>query len=117
MCTTFPTGETNRLFVAERGGTIQVVTNLSTTPVKTQYLALTSLLATGETLRTDGENGFLSLVLHPNFTTNGRCLSISASRLWRGEQSAFSAITQSRGDQSLGHDSDDRFAHPNAHDS
>src|SRR5688572_29814223 len=47
MCTAFPAGETNRLFVAERGsgsvangnlvpGTIQMVTNLSTTPVKTQ---------------------------------------------------------------------------------
>lgn len=70
MLTTFPAGETNRLFVAERAGTIQVVTNLSTTPTKAAYFSLSSLLGTGETLRTDGENGFLSLVFHPNFATN-----------------------------------------------
>ncbi len=81
MLTTFPAGETNRLFVAERGsynsgtgvhtgGGIQAVTNLSTTPAKTSYLLLTSLLGTGETIRADGENGFLSLVFHPDFATN-----------------------------------------------
>ncbi len=71
MCTAFPAGETNRVFVAERGGAIQTVSNLSTTPTKTAYLSLTSLLAAGETLRTDGENGFLSFAFHPNFATNG----------------------------------------------
>ena len=71
MATANPPGETNRLFVAERSGTIQAVSALSTTPVKTGYFNLTSLLLAGETLRTDGENGFLSLVLHPNFATNG----------------------------------------------
>ena len=71
MATAFPPAETNRLFVAERGGTMQAVSALSTTPVKTGYLNLTSLLLAGETLRTDGENGFLSLVFHPNFATNG----------------------------------------------
>ncbi len=81
MLTTFPAGETNRLFVAERGsyngttgvhtgGGIQTVNNLSTTPTKTSYLSLISLLGTGETIRADGENGFLSLVFHPNFATN-----------------------------------------------
>lgn len=71
MMTAYPPGETNRLFVAERGGTIQAVSALSTAPAKTTYLNLTSLLSAGQTLRTDGENGFLSLVFHPNFATNG----------------------------------------------
>jgi mono/diheme cytochrome c family protein len=70
MCTAFPDGETNRLFVAERGGTIQCVSSLGTTPVKTSYLSLSSLLNADETLRSDGENGFLSLTFHPNFATN-----------------------------------------------
>ncbi len=70
MVTAYPAGETNRLFVAERGGTIQAVTSLSTTPAKSAYLSLSSLLAPGETLRTDGENGFLSLTFHPNFAAN-----------------------------------------------
>lgn len=69
MYTTFPQGETNRLFVAQRGGQIRVVQNLAA-PTNALYLNLTSLLSTGQTLRTDGENGFLSLAFHPNFATN-----------------------------------------------
>lgn len=80
ICTAFPPGETNRLFVAERGdqaamvprsGAIQAVTDLSGTPAKTAYLDLSALLAPGESLRTDLENGLLSLVFHPHFATNG----------------------------------------------
>ncbi len=71
MVTANPPNETNRLFVSERGGTIQAVSALSTTPVKATYFNLTSLLLAGQTLRTDGENGFLSLVFHPDFATNG----------------------------------------------
>ncbi len=71
MCTASAPGETNRLFVAERGGIVQAVSALATTPAKSAYLNLTSLLLAGETLRTDGENGLLSLVFHPDFATNG----------------------------------------------
>lgn len=73
MCTATAPGETHRLFVAERGGTIQCVSSLSTTPVKTAYFSLSSLLSgqTLSTLATNGENGFLSLVFHPDFATNG----------------------------------------------
>lgn len=63
-------GETNRMFVAERFGNIQLVTNPGGTPTKTGYLSISSLIAAGETLRTDGENGLLSVVFHPNFATN-----------------------------------------------
>jgi glucose/arabinose dehydrogenase len=69
MCTAFPPGDTNRLFVAQRGGILRVVPNL-TAPSASDYFALTSLLSAGQTLRTDGENGFLSLAFHPNFATN-----------------------------------------------
>jgi glucose/arabinose dehydrogenase/mono/diheme cytochrome c family protein len=71
MCTAVAPGETNRLFVAERGGTIQAVSNLSTTPVKTGFLNLTSLLLAGQALNTEGEDGFLSMVFHPDYATNG----------------------------------------------
>lgn len=71
MGTAFPPAETNRLFVIERGGTVQCVSALATTPVKTGYFALTSILLAGETLRTDFENGFLSMAFHPDFATNG----------------------------------------------
>lgn len=63
-------GETNRLFVAERAGLLHVVSNLSTTPVKSQYLSLASLLVGDEALDLAGENGFLSITFHPNFANN-----------------------------------------------
>jgi glucose/arabinose dehydrogenase len=67
-----PPGETNRLFVVERGGTIQVVNNLNTTPTKQLFLDLNAVLsASGETLSTSGEQGLLGMVFHPNYAQNG----------------------------------------------
>ncbi len=68
-----PPGETNRLFVVERGGTIQVVKNLNTTPTKQTFLDLNAVLAaiSGGTLSTSGEQGLLGLAFHPNYATNG----------------------------------------------
>jgi glucose/arabinose dehydrogenase/mono/diheme cytochrome c family protein len=64
-------GETHRLFVAQRGGLLRVVTNLSGTPAASTYLNLTSILGPEEQLNsTAGENGFLSVVFHPNFASN-----------------------------------------------
>ncbi len=63
-------GETNRLFVAERGGILRVVTNLSGTPSSAAYLGLSDLLGTNESLSTEGENGFLSVAFHPDFAAN-----------------------------------------------
>src|SRR4029077_20906198 len=40
-----PPVETNRLFVVERGGSIQVVNNLNTTPTKQTFLDLNAVLA------------------------------------------------------------------------
>lgn len=63
-------GETNRLFVVERRGRIQVVNNLKTTPVKSEFLNLANV--TGVTgLTQSGENGLLSLAFHPDYATNG----------------------------------------------
>jgi glucose/arabinose dehydrogenase len=71
MATANVPGETDRLFVAQRGGLIQVVTNLGSTPAQATYFSLGSVLTAGQSLRNDGENGLLSLVIHPNFATNG----------------------------------------------
>ena len=59
-----PPGETDRLFVVEQTGRIQVVSGLSTTPVKQLFLDLTSKVALG------GEQGLLGLAFHPNFASN-----------------------------------------------
>src|SRR6185295_14054019 len=67
-----PPGETNRLFVVERGGTIQVVNNLNTTPTKSTFLNLPAVLAAinGGTLAQSGEEGLLCLAFHPNYAQN-----------------------------------------------
>lgn len=68
--TASPPGDTNRLFVVERRGRIQVVNNLKTTPVKSEFLNLANV--TGVTgLTQSGENGLLSLAFHPDYVTNG----------------------------------------------
>jgi len=68
-----PPGETNRLFVVERGGKIQMVTNLNGTPTKQTFLDLTAFLTAtgGGTLSTSGEQGLLGMAFHPNFAQNG----------------------------------------------
>ncbi|HEY4283793.1 MAG TPA: PQQ-dependent sugar dehydrogenase, partial [Chthoniobacterales bacterium] len=67
-----PPGETNRLFVVERGGTIQVVNNLNTTPTKSTFLNLPAILTAinGGTLAQSGEEGLLGLAFHSNYAQN-----------------------------------------------
>jgi glucose/arabinose dehydrogenase len=64
-------GDKTRLFVAQRGGIIRMVSNLGGTPASATYLNINTLLGAGETLRNDSENGLLSMVVHPQFATNG----------------------------------------------
>ncbi|HVR34291.1 MAG TPA: PQQ-dependent sugar dehydrogenase [Methylomirabilota bacterium] len=63
MLVTTPPGETNRLFVAERAGRIQVITNLAE-PDKTLFLDISSRVSTS------GEGGILGLAFHPGYETN-----------------------------------------------
>ena len=60
-----PPGETNRLFVVERAGVVQVITNLAA-PNKTVFLDLASRTASHNI-----ESGVLGLAFHPGFATNG----------------------------------------------
>jgi glucose/arabinose dehydrogenase len=74
LCVATPAGETDRLFVVERSGTIQIVENLNTTPTKrtTPFLTLTSVPGVINFISdTDGECGLLSMAIHPNFASNG----------------------------------------------
>src|SRR5258708_33248973 len=66
LCLRTPPGESNRVFVLEKGGLIQVVTNIgATNPVKSVYLSLQANLSTGS------EQGLLGLAFHPQFQSNG----------------------------------------------
>lgn len=58
-----PPGETNRLFVVEKDGAIQVITNLAS-PTKTEFLNLRSRVDAG------GEGGLLGLAFHPGYSSN-----------------------------------------------
>ena len=62
---TTPPGETDRLFIVEKSGVIQVITNLSTSPSKSVFLNISSLVASS------GEQGLLGLAFHPQYQTNG----------------------------------------------
>lgn len=58
-----PPGETNRLFVVEKGGSIFVINNLAS-PSKTLFLDLTAQVDAS------GEGGLLGLAFHPGYATN-----------------------------------------------
>ena len=59
-----PPNETNRLFVLEKPGVIQVINNLSGTPAKQVFLDLSART------NDDSEGGVLGLAFHPNFASN-----------------------------------------------
>ncbi len=59
-----PPGETNRLFVVEKTGRIQVIPDLGD-PSKSVFLDLSN------NLRSDGEAGVLGLAFHPDYSSNG----------------------------------------------
>ena len=59
-----PPNETDRLFVLEKPGRIQVITDLGGTPAKQLFLDLTDRVVAG------GEGGVLGLAFHPNFANN-----------------------------------------------
>ncbi|MFN0077994.1 MAG: PQQ-dependent sugar dehydrogenase [Prosthecobacter sp.] len=73
MCTAFPNGETNRLYVALRAGVVRVVNNLSAaTPSQAIFMDLASYLTSiGQALPFADENGLLSMVFHPDYNDNG----------------------------------------------
>ncbi len=60
-----PRDGTDRLFVVERGGQIQVFQNSPTVSQRSQFLDIASLLTT------QGECGLLGLAFHPNYESNG----------------------------------------------
>lgn len=93
ICTAYPPGETNRVYVLERGtdgvgpsptftpydysGKVVQVTNLSTTPAKATFMDLEAYLESPEvntplSANAPGnENGMLGMAFHPNYNQNG----------------------------------------------
>ncbi|MGZ4971466.1 MAG: PQQ-dependent sugar dehydrogenase [Limisphaerales bacterium] len=59
-----PPGETNRLFIVEKAGSIVVITNLAA-PNRTVFMSLSAHLDSS------GECGVLGLAFHPDYSSNG----------------------------------------------
>lgn len=66
-------GESARLFVVEKTGKIQIISDYPHQPVKSVFLDLPKILAAKGRgrLGTDGEWGLLGLAFHPRFAENG----------------------------------------------
>ncbi len=66
-------GDTQRLFVVERGGNIRVVPNVDAgSPSSSIFLNLSALCAgRGEVLATTVDRGLMSMAFHPNYSTPG----------------------------------------------
>src|SRR5256885_7220295 len=65
MAIVAPPGETNRLFIVEREGTIAVITNLAS-PSREVFLDIRSKVDTSR------DDGLQTMAFHPGFATNGR---------------------------------------------
>lgn len=64
MAVATPPGETNQLFVLERGGMVVAITNLAS-PTRTEFLSLAGRV------NTSSEGGMLGLAFHPDYASNG----------------------------------------------
>ncbi len=62
VCIASPPGETNRLFILEKGGSIVVITNLAS-PNRRVFMSLPVF--------TSSESGLLGMAFHPNYVSNG----------------------------------------------
>lgn len=61
VCIASPPGETNRLFVLEKTGTLAVITNLAS-PNRTVFMSLT--------VDSQSESGLIGIAFHPGYATN-----------------------------------------------
>jgi uncharacterized repeat protein (TIGR03806 family) len=73
LCIASPPGETDRLFVIEKTGKVNVITNLSQNPTKQVFFDVPAMLAATRqgVLGQDVEWGVLGIAFHPNYAQNG----------------------------------------------
>lgn len=72
ICIDTPPGETDRLFVVERAGKIQVIIGYGAKPQKSEFLDIAAVVgARGDTFLVDGEMGAWGLAFHPQYAKNG----------------------------------------------
>jgi uncharacterized repeat protein (TIGR03806 family) len=98
MTVVTPPGERNRIFVAEQGGTIVVISNLEQ-PARATFLDISDKVSYG---RPEDEGGILGLAFHPNYAANGYFyvyyLCNTATADGTGRHNRLSRFTRSRND-------------------
>jgi uncharacterized repeat protein (TIGR03806 family) len=87
-----PPGESNRLFILEKTGDLEVIPNLAS-PARSVFLDLDALVnsrttAPAEVFQTSSEQGLLGAAFHPNFAVNRRffvvySLTVGGARVQR----------------------------------
>lgn len=72
VCLATPPGETQRLFVCQKGGLLRMIPNVTAaTPTATTFLDLAALLTSrNEAISTNSEQGLLGIAFHPQYATN-----------------------------------------------
>ncbi|RYD53781.1 MAG: hypothetical protein EOP83_22910, partial [Verrucomicrobiaceae bacterium] len=102
-----PLGETNRLFIVEKGGDIEVIANLAAPALGAQpFLNLDSIVNTRvstpeDTFETGGESGLLGLAFHPNYASNGRFFVFYSAYLGGVRHQRVSEFARSTGNPNL----------------
>lgn len=73
VCLRSPDGDTQRLFVCEKTGDLELIPDVNAgTPTKTIFLNVDQILSNrGESILTSSEQGLLSVAFHPDYANNG----------------------------------------------
>ena len=79
VCIASPPGETQRIFVCQKGGVLRVIPNVTaTSPSATTVLTLNASVgglfngrSPAEAINTNSECGLLGMAFHPNYSNNG----------------------------------------------
>ena len=84
LCLRTAPGDSERLFVCEKGGDIELIPDVTAgTPTKTTFLNLDSIVSAraDESFTSSGEQGLLSAAFHPDYATNGFLFTVYNVRI------------------------------------
>ncbi|HSY18566.1 MAG TPA: PQQ-dependent sugar dehydrogenase [Candidatus Acidoferrales bacterium] len=112
VCLATPPGETNRIFVLGKNGTIFVITNLAN-PTRAVFMDIQDRVTSSDSFSGGaGEQGLLGLAFHPGFATNGYFFVFytgQATNGTTGEHDILSRFKVSAGNTNQGDPSSEVF--------
>ena len=112
ICLASPPGETNRIFILGKNGTIFVITNLAN-PTRSVFMDIQDRVTSSDSYSGGaGEQGLLGLAFHPGFATNGYFFVFytgQATNGTTGEHDILSRFKVSAGNTNQGDPSSEVF--------